>query len=256
MFANLTVAISRRLRAIADLVPRHSKLVDVGTDHALLPVYLSQQHTLSYAVATDISEGPYTAALQNVRAFNLERQVSVRLGPGLSTVAPGEVDTVVIAGMGGSTAVEILTESPKVMEQVELVVIQPMNASQRVRSYWRENGYVLSVEAVILEDDRYYEIMAARRLSGSEVEGRDPAYSSFLGSEDELSVALELGPTLLVKPTDTFIEFARAKLARWKSIAGELEHSRQPASTVHRNRLIRQTHWLEKWMNHHQPEDK
>ena len=50
--------LSKRLQAVADLVTAHYKLADIGTDHAYIPIYLTQQKKITEAVALDVNEGP------------------------------------------------------------------------------------------------------------------------------------------------------------------------------------------------------
>mgnify|MGYP000441214616 CR=1 FL=1 len=48
------VQLSRRLKAIADMVTEGNRLVDVGCDHGYLPVYLMLNHKIPGAIATDV----------------------------------------------------------------------------------------------------------------------------------------------------------------------------------------------------------
>ena len=48
--------LSKRLQAVADLVTAHYKLADIGTDHAYIPIYLTQQKKITEAVALDVNE--------------------------------------------------------------------------------------------------------------------------------------------------------------------------------------------------------
>ena len=52
--------LSKRLQAVADLVTAHYKLADIGTDHAYIPIYLTQQKKITEAVALDVNEGRRT----------------------------------------------------------------------------------------------------------------------------------------------------------------------------------------------------
>ena len=54
--------LSKRLQAVADLVTAHYKLADIGTDHAYIPIYLTQQKKITEAVALDVNEGPLQRA--------------------------------------------------------------------------------------------------------------------------------------------------------------------------------------------------
>ena len=51
------VQLSRRLKAIADMVTEGNRLVDVGCDHGYLPVYLMLNHKIPGAIATDVGKG-------------------------------------------------------------------------------------------------------------------------------------------------------------------------------------------------------
>ena len=95
-----------RLRTIMEMVPQGVRLADIGTDHALLPVALLRREKIASAIASDIGQGPLESARRTARQFGYEDHVSLRLGPGLTTVQPKEADTIVIAGMGGETIEE------------------------------------------------------------------------------------------------------------------------------------------------------
>ena len=90
-----------RLLRIASFVPQSSLVADIGTDHALLPVYLARQGICSKVIATDLHPGPLEAARSTVALFNLWKQVELRQGDGLEVIRPGEVNVIIIAGMGG-----------------------------------------------------------------------------------------------------------------------------------------------------------
>lgn len=48
--------LSKRLATVGDLVPRGSRLADIGSDHAYLPVALMLEDKLSFAVAGEVVE--------------------------------------------------------------------------------------------------------------------------------------------------------------------------------------------------------
>ena len=50
--------LSPRLAAIAAQVPQGSRLADIGTDHAYLPVALLLDGIIPSAVASDVNRGP------------------------------------------------------------------------------------------------------------------------------------------------------------------------------------------------------
>ena len=54
--------LSKRLQAVADLVTPGMRLADVGTDHAYIPIYLTQNGLVPSAIAMDINKGPLERA--------------------------------------------------------------------------------------------------------------------------------------------------------------------------------------------------
>ena len=58
--------LSKRLAAVASYVPENSRLADVGSDHAYLPLFLVENQIVDFAVAGEVVQGPYQSALHNV----------------------------------------------------------------------------------------------------------------------------------------------------------------------------------------------
>ena len=125
--------IGARLEAIAALVPQNCVVADIGTDHAYLPVWLMQKGLIKPAIAADIAEGPCRAAQTNIGMYGVKDKIEVRRGSGLTVLKPGEADGAVIAGMGGSTIVQILEESPEVAKTLKFLIVQPMAVGVRKR---------------------------------------------------------------------------------------------------------------------------
>ena len=102
--------LSKRLLEVSGLVSYGSRLADVGTDHGYIPIWLTEQGAIRSAVAMDINRGPLLRAQENIRRHRLEEKIKTRLSDGVAELRPGEADSVVIAGMGGSLMVKILKE--------------------------------------------------------------------------------------------------------------------------------------------------
>ena len=102
--------LSERLQAVADFVTPQSRLADVGTDHAYVPIYLAEKKIISRAIAMDVVDGPLQRARENIAVHRLEAVIETRKSDGLEALKPGEADTVVIAGMGGLLICRILEQ--------------------------------------------------------------------------------------------------------------------------------------------------
>ena len=124
-----------RLSAVAALVREGRRVADIGTDHALLPVWLVRTGRCPAAVASDIRQGPAAAARRQVEKAALSDRISVRVGDGLAPLAPGEAEDIVIAGMGGETVAEILAAAPWVRNKAYHLVLQPMSKPEKLRQF-------------------------------------------------------------------------------------------------------------------------
>lgn len=229
------VKLSRRLSAIAARVPQGSVLADIGTDHALLPVYLVQHHVIARAVAGELNEGPYEAARQQVLSAGLAQQIDVRRGNGLSVIGPGEVDTVTIAGMGGALITDILSAGLDRLAGVETLILQPNVAEDAVRRWLFEHEYVLLDEAILSEDGVTYEILYAKHARYASVSNEEIYRPRLLSNGLHITTedCFRFGPYLIERLEEPFIakwQEERAKLMRIRhQIAAKAEspHSEQ-----------------------------
>jgi len=155
--------LSGRLAALVVFVPQGARVADIGTDHAYLPIELVEKNIVISAVAGDIHSGPYQVAKDNIKKMGLQHQISVRFGDGLSVLSPGEVDTVVIAGMGGSSIIEILNSIPTVTNSLSRLILQPMTGAGTVRRWLSENKWRVIDEALVQDDGKLYEILVAEQ---------------------------------------------------------------------------------------------
>lgn len=197
-------SLSPRLRALAKLIPPGQRVADLGTDHAALPIYLVETGVASYVVATEKTPGPYQVARNRVMARGLSRQIAVRLGDGLAAIEEGEIDVLVLAGMGAKTIIEILEKEPAKVEKVNRILAQPMTGAERLRAWIRKRDYLLLDEDIVREGRRLYEILVfsgaksggewknAAGLAGLDPAGFDPAGvdpgSVYLDSPDPASM--------------------------------------------------------------------
>lgn len=217
-----------RLRAIADLVPPGSRLADIGTDHGYIPVELLQKGTVPFAVAADIGEEPLAHAKRTAEDCGCTEGISFRLGDGLACVAPGEVDTIVIAGMGGDNIAAILERAPWTREGTFLL-LQPMSRPEVLRSWLSVNGYRVEAEQLVADKGILYPILSVRG-----------------GSMEPATDAQAWGGLLLQKDPlwGTYLE---GNILRLRKAAAQLRQAKDPALGEKRDRLARTAAELETW---------
>ena len=153
------VKISNRLMTAAALVTQGYTLADVGTDHGYIPIYLLQQKKIPAAIAMDINEGPLERAKEHIALYGLQAYIQTRLSDGVAALKPGEVEAVLIAGMGGGLVMHILKDGEKVCQSAKELILQPQSEIERVREFLREKGYTILAEDMVYEDGKFYPMM-------------------------------------------------------------------------------------------------
>ena len=154
--------LTNRLQAAADLVPVCESMADIGTDHGYLPIYLVQEGRARRAIACDVNEGPLTRAREDVISSGLSRQISLRLGGGLSPLAKDEVDGVTICGMGGLLVRDILAENEEKAQGLSWLVLQPQGHVAELRYFLSRHHFRIEKEVLSRDGGQLYELMLVR----------------------------------------------------------------------------------------------
>ncbi len=187
-------------------------MADVGTDHAYLPVHLVHAGHVPRAVASDRMPGPLQAARRAVAAAGLADRIDLRQGDGLAVLKPGEVMSVVLAGMGGSLMCAILGAGPSVLDRLHRLVLQPNAGEETVRRWLATRGWQLVDEALVADAGRVYVVMAAEPGPPG-----TPAEADFV-----------LGPHLRRRRGDLFGSYVRGELVRAQRALQGAQQARSP----------------------------
>ncbi len=145
-----------RLLTVASMVERRNKIVDIGTDHAYLPSYLILQGKAEDVLACDIKEKPLQNAKKTVDMHNLSDVIELRLSDGLKNVCSSECEEIIICGMGGNLISDILIDAPWIKKSGMHLILQPMTHSEDVRQFLYSNGFVISDEKYVFENNKVY----------------------------------------------------------------------------------------------------
>ncbi|WP_178006269.1 tRNA (adenine(22)-N(1))-methyltransferase [Mediterraneibacter sp.] len=154
--------LSKRLQAVADLVTAGYKVADIGTDHAYIPIFLLETGKTDWAAAMDVNKGPIEKARENIRAYGLEAQIETRLSNGFLALGKGEVQSAVIAGMGGNLVIRILQEGRDVVSTLQECILQPQSETDKVRAFLLREGFFFIEEDMVEEDGKYYPMMKVK----------------------------------------------------------------------------------------------
>lgn len=134
-------------------------VADIGTDHAYIPIELIRNSLADSAVACDINAGPLAIAKANVEKHLLADKIELRLGSGIKPIAGGEVETVVIAGMGGILIRDILNDDIEKAHSFKEIILQPMNAQAELREFLADSGFCITDEDLAVEGFKVYNIL-------------------------------------------------------------------------------------------------
>ena len=179
-----------RLKLLADLVPQGARLADIGTDHGYIPVYLLQRSRITSAIAADVGREPLQHAVRTAEEYGVAG-IDFRLCDGLCGIAADEVDTIVIAGMGGETIIHILSAAEWTREPGKYtLLLQPMTKSGELRRWLTDNGYHFTTERLVWDKEFLYPVMIVTGGQQAEVSDlqleygiclqNDPLYNDFL----------------------------------------------------------------------------
>ena len=155
------IKLSKRLQKIAELINEEDTVLDIGCDHALLDIYLSNKYNKLY-YASDLRESALDMARSNIKKYSSDK-VILKCGNGLDVLDENmDINTVVISGMGYLSIISILKKI-KHLKNINKLVIQSNSNSEIVRKFILKNGFYIDSESIILDKNIYYIISSFKR---------------------------------------------------------------------------------------------
>lgn len=204
--------LSKRLTAVAQNVPQGARLADIGSDHAYLPAALIINQRISYAIAGEVVQGPFENEQKEIIRLGLQKSLIPRLADGLAAIKPEDkIDTVTIAGMGGSLIAKILDEGQAKLAGVARLVLQPNVGENRVRAWLMNHQYQIQKEQILNEDHHTYEVIVA-----------EPTVCPVRYGAKELL----FGPLLLEQSSEIFNQKWQAELKRCEQTINQMQKAK------------------------------
>lgn len=155
------IKLSKRLEKIASFIDENDNVIDIGCDHALLDIYLSNKYSKVY-YASDLRESALDMARANIKKYNADN-VILSCGNGLDVINGNmDVNTIVISGMGYLTIIGIL-KNIKNMKNINKLVIQSNSNSEIVRKYLINNNFYIEKEEIVYDKNIYYIVSSFKR---------------------------------------------------------------------------------------------
>ena len=154
--------VSKRLEAAGALVREGAVIADIGTDHAYLPIRLTLENRISFAIASDIVDGPLRSAERNIAAFGIgEDRIKLMKTDGLRGVELYKPSDILICGMGGELIARIISGSEYVKDPEISLILQPMTREEKLRFFLAKNGFAIKDEDIVYEDNKLYQLILA-----------------------------------------------------------------------------------------------
>ena len=153
---------NKRLEKIAEFIENGVGFVDVGTDHGYLPAHMAVKGYSGNIYAADLREGPLSSAKHTAEHYRVTDKMEFILCDGLELCPKDNIDTIVIAGMGGDNICGILDRAEWCMNQKYKLILQPMKKAEILRYWLSNNEFIIENEALVSDGGVIYQVVTAR----------------------------------------------------------------------------------------------
>ena len=192
-------------------------IMDVGTDHGYIPIYLVKNNIAKKVIASDINKDPLKKARINASFDGVLDKIEFRLGGGLEPLKNKEAECIIIAGMGGNLIRDILEHDLNKVKNLNYLILQPAQNPEVLREYLYTNNYEVLEEDLCLDEGKYYEIFKVRYK---------------IGNHKKLDkIYYEISPILLNKKTILLKDYIGYKIEKYKKVVDFISDTTEHAMT-------------------------
>lgn len=196
--------LSKRLNWIIEKLDNAKVIMDVGTDHGYIPIYLVRNGIAEKVIASDINKDPLKKAQINAALDGVSDKIDLRLGGGLAPLKNREAEAVIIAGMGGNLIRDILEADFNKVKNLKYLILQPAQNPEVLREYLYSSDYEILDEDLCLDEGKYYELFKVRHKSGDYIKLE--------------SIFYEISPTMLSKKVPLLKSYIESKIDKNKKV--------------------------------------
>ena len=149
---------TERLERIFSLIPACDVFADIGCDHGYISKKVLETGRAKKVYASDIS-APSLKKAVGLIGDGYDGRFFTFVSDGFENL-PKDIDTALIAGMGGEEIIKILTEAPFLPEKL---VLQPMKNVRKVREFAVGIGYAVMIDRVFSEGYMFYDLISLKK---------------------------------------------------------------------------------------------
>ncbi|WP_311516478.1 class I SAM-dependent methyltransferase [uncultured Anaerococcus sp.] len=150
----------KRLLDIINLIDENKNIIDIGTDHGLVPLYLAKNGISKNILATDISEKSLEK-LRTALTDELSTIISTRVTDGFKGIEKKENQVAIIAGMGANTIIDIIEDSLDFAENLDYLILASNINTEKLRIYLNDRNFRIINDFLSFENGKYYDIIKA-----------------------------------------------------------------------------------------------
>lgn len=165
----------RRLEDIIKLVDKNKSVIDIGTDHGLVPLYLAKNKISSDIVATDISEKSLNK-LREALDDGLKKIIKTYVTDGFKGLEKKPNQVAIIAGMGANTIIDIINNDLDFAHNLDYMILESNVNTEKLREFLLANNFYIERDFMSLEKEKYYDILKVRTGKASKAKLSETYY--------------------------------------------------------------------------------
>lgn len=213
----------KRLETIIERMPASGCIADIGCDHAYVAIEAVRRGKAARALACDVRKGPLQQAAEHILCAGLAGKIETRLSDGLEKVAPGEADSVIIAGMGGPLMERILQGR---LADFGHFVLSPQSEIPHFRRFLLAEGMQIDEETMLIDEGKYYVIFNVSKRADAAEAAMASAVRRRAASSDPMYVTEEdflYGGPLLRRLDPVLKSFLEKEKTRYEGILRQVD---------------------------------
>ncbi|MCI5839066.1 MAG: class I SAM-dependent methyltransferase [Peptoniphilaceae bacterium] len=154
--------LNKRLIKILSLVEMNKKVIDIGTDHGLVPLYLAKNNISKDILATDISKNSLDK-LNSSEFDNYRDIIKTKVTDGFEGLKSEKNQIAIIAGMGANTIINILKSNLNFSHSLDYIIIESNIANEKLRYFLNNNEFLFVKDFLIYDNKKFYDIMKVKK---------------------------------------------------------------------------------------------
>lgn len=158
----------KRLMDIINLIDKGKNVIDIGTDHGLVPLYLAKNGISEDILATDISE----KSLEKLKLAldeDTKKIIRTKVTDGFKNIKKAHNQIAIIAGMGANTIMDIIKDSLDFARNLDYMILASNINTEKLRIFLSENDFEIINDFLSYENDKYYDIIKTSYKKGKKL---------------------------------------------------------------------------------------